>query len=303
MKNWKEIPNRRLWVICPVAIGVLAFFLRIWQRATAHEGDLKLMIPGAPASVVLTVVLILAAALFLLLAIRQEEARVPHGEAHRKLRGSAMCAEGDTVCLALMVIAAFAALISVPVMVMDGWQLRQEHLQAIATGREHSNNGTLMMFTGASSLLTFGGLLPAARDRYRGIREGKGEQMIMLAAVNGGLWLMESYRGGAADPVLWNYVPLLLAVICGMLFYMDCAGLAAGAPHPRRTLWLAASTVVISAVAIPGGRDFGSILLLAAQIFAALAVLLRLPVNMEHPPVAEETAPQEEEIQEENQDV
>ena len=88
-----------------------------------------------------------------------------------------------------------------------------------------------------------------------------------------------------------------------MMFYMDCAGLAAGAPHPRRTLWLAGATVVISAVAIPGGRDFGSILLLAAQMLAALAVLWRLPVNMEHPPAAEEPAASEEEIQEEDQDV
>lgn len=303
MKQLQAVPTGKLWLVCPVVLGIISAVLRIWQLNSAFEGDLSLLIAYAPASVVLTCVLILAAVLFLLLAIAQREVAPPRGAEHKLWRGSAMCARGDTVGMTMMVVAAFAALISVPVMVMQGWQLRQEHLNALATGMEHSNNGTLMMLTGVSSLLSFAGLLLAGRDRFRGVREGKGEQMIMLAAVNGGLWLMESYRGGAADPVLWNYVPLLLAICCGMLFYMDCAGLAAGAPHPRRTLWLAGATVVISAVAIPGGRDFGSILLLAAQMLAALAVLWRLPVNMEHPPAAEEPAASEEEIQEEDQDV
>lgn len=296
----KRIPTRPLWLACPVALALIGVLVRIWQRNSAFEGDLHLTIPHAPASVVLTCLLIIAAAVFLLLAIAQQEVSLPRGAEHKLWRGSYMYAKDDKICLTLMVVAAFLALIAAPVLLLQGWQMRQEHMAALATGGEHSNNGLLVMITGVTALLAFAGLLMAGKDRSRGIREGKGEQMIMLAAVNGGLWLMESYRGGAADPVLWNYVPLLLAIICGMLFYMDCAGLAAGAPHPRRTLWLAGATVVISAVAIPGGRDFGSILLLCAQILAALAVLWRLPVNMEHPPVAEEPVAAEEEIQEED---
>lgn len=299
----KRIPTRLLWLACPVALALIGALVRIWQLSSAFEGDLNLTIPHAPASVVLTCVLIITAAVLLLLAVAQQEVCLPRGAERKRWRGSAMYAKDDTICLTLMVVAAFLALMAAPVLLLQGWQMRQAHMAALATGGESSNNGVLVMATGVTSLLAFAGLLMAGRDRSRGIREGKGEQMIMLAAVNGGLWLMESYRGGAADPVLWNYVPLLLAIICGMLFYMDCSGLAAGAPHPRRTLWLAGATVVISAVAIPGGRDFGSILLLAAQILAALAVLWRLPVNMEHPPAAEEPQAAEEEIQEEDQDV
>lgn len=299
----KRNSTRLFWPVCTAALAVIGVGLRLWQSKTAFEGELNLPIPHAPASVALTCLLILSAAVLLLLALRQREEAPPRGAEHRLWRAGAMLAKGDRVCLTLTVTAAFAALVAGPALMLRGWELRQEHLQIIATGGEHSNNGTLMMVTGVTSLLAFGGLLLAGRDRYRGIREGKGEQSVMLAAVNGGLWLMESYRGGAADPVLWNYVPLLVAIVCGMLFYMDCAGLAAGAPHPRRTLWLAGVTAVISAVAIPGGRDTGSILLLCAQILAALAVLWKLPANMEDPPAVEVPAAPREEIQEEKQDV
>lgn len=299
----KRISTRALWLACPAALAIIGVLLRLWQLSSAFEGDLHLAVPHAPAAVVLTCLLVIGAALLLLLAVGQKEAPLPHGAENRLRRGSYMCARDDKICLTLTVMAAFLALVAAPVMILQGWQMRQDHMLILATGGESSNNGTLVMVTGVTCLLAFAGLLMAGKDRSRGVREGSGEQMIMLAAVNGGLWLMESYRGGAADPVLWNYVPLLLAIICGMLFYMDCAGLAAGAPHPRRTLWLAGAAVVISAVAIPGGRDFGSILLLCAQILAALAVLWRLPVNMEHPTVADEPAVSEEEIQEEDQDV
>ena len=175
---------------------------------------------------------------------------------------------------------------------------------AIVMGMETGgNNGVLLMLTAVTSLLGFFGLLMAGRDRYRGIREGKGERLLMLPSINGCLWLMESYRGHAANPVLWDYVPLLLAIICGMLFYMDCAGLAADAIHPRRTLWLSGMTVVLSAVALASDWDLGSAMLLVSQILAALTVLWRLPMNMEHPPVVEVPQVVEEEIQEEDQDV
>lgn len=303
MKETQERSLRTLWLICPPALAVAALLLRLWQSRTAFEGDLSLPIPHAPASVALTALLLASAVVLLGLVVCQKEERIPHGQ-DRKLRtGGCMTAAGDRVCLMLTVAAAFLALAACPAMLLYGWQLRLEHIRVLSAGGEHSNNGMLVMFTGVAALLAFAGLLLAGRDRFRGIREGKGEASVMMAAVTGGIWLMESYRGGAADPVLWNYVPLLLAIICGMLFYMDCAGLAAGAPHPRRTLWLAGAVIVISAVAFPGGRDAGTMLLLGAQMLAALAVLWRLPMNMEHPPAAEVPAAPEEEIQEENRNV
>ena len=94
---------------------------------------------------------------------------------------------------------------------------------------------------------------------------------------------MELYRGHAADPVLWDYVPMLLAIVAGMLMYMDWGGLSCGQPRPRRTLWLAGMTAVLSAVALAGEWQLGEVLMLCAQTVAAFVVLARLPVNLEHP--------------------
>lgn len=302
----KKVLNslRGLWIGCPVVLALASAVLRRWQLAAAFEGELGLLVHRAPATVILTCVLIITAALLLMMAVRQEEYTPPRGAQHKFLRQSGMTAQGDTVSLTITVIAAFLALAAAPVLFRQGMQLREGYRMAAAMGfAGGGNNGLLMMATAATSILAFAGLLLAGRDRFRGIRNGKGEPMIMLAAVNSCLWLMEIYRGNAADPVLWDYVPLLLAVICGMLFYMDCAGLACGAYHPRRTLWLAGMTVVLSATALAGNWDLGSAILLVSQVLSALAVLWRLPMNMEHPPAVEQPQVLEEEIQEEDEHV
>ena len=290
---------RPLWLLCSVVPALACALVRRWQMASAFEGELNLAIPGAPASVVLLCVLVISAVLLLLLAVRQREVRPPRGSSEVR-RAAGIPAKGDAVMLTLTVAGAFLALAAAPVLFMRGMELREQRQQLLAMGLERGgNNGLLMMAAAVTALLAFAGLFMAARARSRGGQDS-GESMQMLCAVNGCLWLMEVYRGGASDPVLWNYAPLLLAIICGMLFYMDCAGLACGACHPRRTLWLAGMTVVLSAAAMAGKWELSNGLLLASQILAALAVLWRLPVNLEHPPVAEEPQVTEEEIQEED---
>ena len=292
--------TRPLWLLCSVIPALVCVLVRRWQLATAFEGDLALHVKGAPASVVLSCVLVMGMALLLMLAIRQQEYRPPRGSGQKK-RPASMLAKGDTITLTLTVAAAFLAMAAAPVLFLKGKQIRDAFRMTMVTGTEvGGNNGVLMMVTAVGALLTFGGLLLAGRDRYRGIRGGKGESMLLLCTVSGCLWLMETYRDCAADPVLWDYVPLLLAVICGMLFYLDCAGLACGACHPRRTLWLAGMVVILSAIAVAGKPGLGSVLLLLSQTLAALAVLWRLPLNMEHPPAEEEPQDSEEEIQEED---
>ena len=294
---------RPMWLLCAVIPALAGAVVRRWQLKTAFGGLLALHIKGSPASVVLTCVLVIGAALLLLLAARQEECRLPRGSGQKKCLAG-MTARGDTVTLTLTVAAAFLALAAAPVLFLKGKQIREAFRMTMVTGAEvGGNSGILMMIAAVGAVLTFAGLLMAGRDRYRGNRDGKGESMLLLCTVSGCLWLMETYRGCAADPVRWDYVPLLLAIICGMLFYLDCAGLACRAYHPRRTLWLAGMVVILSAVALAGGQELGPILLLVSQMLAALAVLWRLPLNMEHPPVAEEPQVSEEEIQEEDEHV
>ena len=97
---------------------------------------------------------------------------------------------------------------------------------------------------------------------------------------------MESFRAHAANPVLWDYAPLLLAIVCGMLFYMDVAGISAGVCRPRRLLWMAGMTFILSAAALASavGNGWADVLLLLSQMLGAAGVLWRLPPSLESLP-------------------
>lgn len=265
-----------LWPLCAVALGVVCAAVRRWQLSTAFEGELKLPVPMAPASVALTCALCIGAAVFVLLALGQPVARLPKGAGERRRWRCPLAPKGDMVSTTAMIAAGFLTLLAAPMLFRDGAGQWAQYRAAVRAGIEAGgNNGVLMVLTAITSVVAFFGLLLSARANYRGTEKGRG--LVALPAINGCVWLMESYRGHAADPVLWDYVPLLLAIVCGMLLYLDCAGLSVGYPHPRRTLWLAGMTVALSAVAMAGGWEASGLLLLLSQTVAALAVLLRLP--------------------------
>ena len=110
---------------------------------------------------------------------------------------------------------------------------------------------------------------------------------------------MECFRAHAANPVRWDYAPQLLAIVLGMAFYMDFAGMSAGAARPRRLLWLAGMTAVFSSVALATTASelaarsdlelslccaqMGDLLLLLSQTLAAAGVLWRLPPSLDSP--------------------
>ena len=276
MRNQRS--SRPLWLLSALALALAAAALRRWQLASAFEGELSLPIPMAPASMALGCVLVIAGAAFGILCAGQRVANPPRGERRRNRWDRALAAPGDPLGLGVMVLAAFLMLAAAPLLFREGWGLWRSFQNSV---ERTGNNGLLVMATAVTALAGCGGLLAAARAAYRG--RGHGKSAIVLPAVNGCVWLMELYRGHAADPVLWDYVPMLLAVVAGMLMYMDWGGLSSGQPRPRRTLWLAGMTAVLTAVALAGSWQWGEALLLLAQLVTSFVVLSRLPVNLEHP--------------------
>ena len=81
---------------------------------------------------------------------------------------------------------------------------------------------------------------------------------------------------------------LLLAVVLGMLLYLEWAALSVGKPRPRLLLWLAGMTIVFSAMAAAAHTTLSGNLMLAAQSVCAVAVLWYVPVNLANPPQQEE---------------
>lgn len=291
MKQTKS--QSRNWLLA-VPAAVLCAAGRLWQRASAFEGKLELPIPFAPATVILTLLLILSAVLFALMAQRQ-----PVAGKLKKNPAAALYVKGSILFRVAIVVAAFLSLAAAPFLLTDGFDLwvayqrARAHMRTVPGG----NNGVLMLAAGAAAALSFVGLLCAVKAFSNGTSRGR--LGILMPAVNGCLWLMESYRFHAANPIHWDYAPTLIAIALGILFWMDWAGLSAGAFAPRRTLWAAAATVVFSAVALAGAPDPGSTLLLISQMVAALALLLTLPNNLRYPPeLPDEAAPAEEKLEE-----
>ena len=83
-------PSRMLWLLCPVALGLLCAALRLWQLRSAFEGTFGLHIPRSPATMILTCVLVASVALLTLMAVRQPEKSPPRGHLHKLWRKSGM---------------------------------------------------------------------------------------------------------------------------------------------------------------------------------------------------------------------
>lgn len=311
----KSLSGRMPWLLFALASALVSAALRRWQLSSAFEGEAGLPIPGAQASVILTCVLVMAAAWFLILAVHQPLSKRPvaPGQAHRW--DLVFLDAGDPVYPILVVLSAFLALAAAPFLLktgIDQWSLYQEALDARAQNPSvqlPSNNGALTIATAVGALLSFLGLLQMGRDGLHPGRRGKGGFSATLPGIAGCIWLMESFRSHAANPVQWDYAPLLLAIVCGMLLYMDFAGMSTGASRPRRLLWVAAMTLVMSAAALVSAlaeQTVADSLLLFAQILTAAAVLWRLPPNLENPPKLKGTPiprrPGEASIQEETTD-
>ncbi len=256
--------------------------------ASAFEPPLGLSVPGAQASVILVCVLLMAAAWLAILAL----SGYSRAEGQGCRWDLVFLGTGDWVYPALAVLAALLALAAAPCLLWMGWGQWEAYQQAkamLAQGIEvqlPSNNGMLAMATAAGALASFLGLLQLGRDGLRPGKRGKGGFSAALPGVAGCVWLMESFRAHAANPVLWDYAPLLLSIVCGMLFYMDCAGISAGAARPRRLLWMAGMTLILSAAALVSavGSGWADALLLLSQMLAAAGVLWRLSPSLENPP-------------------
>ena len=282
--------NSLLWLLTSLCIAVVCFFVRRWQLSTAFAGEFRLPIPAAPATTALVTLWVLAAAVFILLSLRTSVDPVIRERSHL-----ALYAKQDHLVFGGILCSACLSLIAAPALLLDGYRMWAEFHSITVYGDKipGGNNGMLVLITAATAALVFIALLVVAKLTFRGTE--KGRLGILLPAVGNCLWLMEIYRDSAPDPIRWNYVPLLLAIVCGILFYLDWGALYAGVCAPRRTLWMAGMTVVFSAAALAGTWSFGSAMLLFSQLIAALTVLWTVPNNLNNPPeLPEEAAPLEE---------
>ncbi|MDE6590845.1 MAG: hypothetical protein K2K53_10985, partial [Oscillospiraceae bacterium] len=194
LKN--NMSPRASWLGSTAAAALAAAALRRWQLGSAFEEGTGLATPGAQASVILTCVLVMAGAWFVLLAMQQPLAGQSGGW------DLVFLGTGDPVYPTLAAAAALLAAVSVPILFIVGveqFQLYQEMLAADL--QPPTNNGILTLATAAGASLAALGLFQMGRDGLRPGQRGRGGFSAALPGVAGCIWLMESFRGHAANPV------------------------------------------------------------------------------------------------------
>ncbi len=271
--------QRLKWPGLALVLGVLGAALRRRQLATAFEAGTGFLKTGAPATAALTACLVLAAAVGLLLAGTARDRTSREGKMCRW--DLVFAGNGDTTYMTLTVLAAFCTLAACPLT----FPLALERMAAFKAG-QGGDNGILTAVVAVAALPAGWALLTAGQDAFRMRGRGRENPRLLIPGALCCVWVLEAYRVNAADPVLWNYVPLVLAAVFGLLYYMDWAALAFEGGNPRRMLCFALLTVVFSAVAAAGGPDKGTLALLAGQTMAALAALWLVPANLKRPPEA-----------------
>lgn len=266
----------RKHIIVPAAAltcGVIGFFLRRWELASAFEADTGLPISGAPASLALIgLSLVVAVALWALCAGKHSQFPGGYDQAFQ--------APGSTAYVGAMVLAAFLLLGTGALLFL-----------ALPTAYKEEAARIVLMRSGGSPLLA---VLPKAllallcllacpcvistgQNNYRGEGQGKYALPLLLPAYVCCVWLITAYQRRAADPIRLDYIYELFAIIACLLALYFTAGFSFERAKVTRTVWASGLGIYFSVVTLADGHDLPYLLLYLAFILcltANLAVLL-----------------------------
>lgn len=254
--------------VLAAALGLAAALLRLWQRSTYSGG---LPQAGHPSSILLPILCVLAG-LYFLSAAFQVRTRIrktppPPGPARRVLLFLSAAAAALSLFSYLLQI--FRALVSHQGLL----SVFLECVLALAA-----------IPTVLALLLLSNGPCPRRLEGYA----------LLCPALYGWLWLIDVYRKHTANPVLWDYIFLLLCTICLLLASFYRAGFAFRLNRPHRAAFFSLCGVFLVPIALAGDRDIPSLCIALSLGLYALTVLLwppvPLPPETEEPPLPDELA-------------
>lgn len=274
-----------------LGLGAAAAVLRMWQRAVGYDAS-GLPIPFAVSSVVLTVFLCLCAGGFLLLALKQpktladQPAALP-GRGSATMFTFAGILVLESVALALLGMAKEYLQLSSALLVSE--ESRQEYMLS------YLFKHVLLCLRVLASVPTAAALLVRAKHAKSGDGPPK-PFAVMMPPIFCWLLLIEVYRGHTSNPIVWDYVLLLLACVALLVSTYERAGFAFGVGKPRRTVFTTSLALLLVVAALPdcgGLANAAALIALAFQAWEELPALLRA---LENAPAE----PDEESIQQED---
>lgn len=239
-----------------LASGAVGLLLRRWELATAFEPD-GLPLPGAPATTALALLTVAYLVVSALLTWRMCQGAAPltFDEAYHCPSQSYITA--NVCCAALLVLAGGLGV----------WDYVN-----------HRVTNPFFLLLDALLVLSAGCVLLTGRNNYRDTGNGRFSAPLLVPAYTGCLWLILTYQTRAGDPILQDYVYLILAVIATLLGLYQMARFSYEKGKPFAALWTGFAAVYFSAVTLTDGHE---LMYLPIQIFSMVyftthgAVLLR----------------------------
>lgn len=269
-----------LYPTLALVLGAAAAALRMWQRTSGYD-ESGLPVPFALPSIVLAVFLLLCAGAALCAALRRPKALEEQKNA---------LPQGDYPAL-LLATAGVLVLIAGMLNLLDFFRSYLAFSQVLYSSQLEQREALRVFLS--NSLLT--GVLalacvPAAVAllvRARQARQGAAESRtfpVMMPSILCWLWLIDVYRGHTSNPILWDYVLLLLAAVALLVSAYERAGFAFGAGKPRRSVFSSLAALILSVAALPDCGGMSNALILLALTVLAWVDLSALLACFEYRP-------------------
>lgn len=250
-----------------LVLGAAAAGLRMWQRTAGYDGS-GLPVPFALPAVVLTLFLLLCAGALLYLALRQPKTMEAQSEAlpRRVVPAAALALAGALLLAggAASLLHFFRDYLAYSQVLYATQDEQQEALRGFLSA------GLLALVLALAAVAASAALLLRAK-RIKLDEEDPGGIAVSLPPLFCCVWLIEVYRQHTANPVLWDYVLLLLASVALLISTYERAGFSLGVGKPRRTVFSSLSALLLTVAALPDcGGAVNAVILCALGIQSAV---------------------------------
>lgn len=122
-----------------------------------------------------------------------------------------------------------------------------------------------------------------ARDALAGEGRSHGSLTTLFPAAYGWIWLIDLYRRSVSDPILWDYVFLMLAVIFLLLAAMGRAAFSFADGSAWQMIGIGLFGLFLAPIAFVQAQDTATLFALGAMTLYALAALFGLLKNQPMP--------------------
>ena len=242
------------------------------QLLTEAEVLNSLPIPGSPSAIAVTIACGIALVLFLLVSFKS-----------KGLQGGALYTAPSKVRALLLLGSAAAILFSSMLhlkTVMDVYATGVSLLSCF-----------LELILVVLSVPTVVSAAFLAKDAKEGAGRSHGSLTVLFPVLYGWFWLIDVFRRHSPNPILWEYLFLMMAAVFLLLAAFGCAGFSFGDGKPRFTVFSCLCALFLAPISLVSYFDLPTLFTTVGLTLYTIATLTALLRNL---PMPDFPAPEEE---------